>query len=716
MPDGFNYVDPSQLGLSPQSLDLNRLLGGFFGGPQEEFATSTGRYDPFFADPAVSGMAGGSGLANTASTLLQWIGSMITGAPTAGPFGRHDWMSVQTQQQHLGAINRLVHTSRQADIDRVQQFIYRRMEAAVPAKDMKEDWQRQHYQNEARAMSEAVMWGVHQVPFASDLLVQTGLSDVLFPGGLTGRYYEDIYRATRGVLPRYADAGRPGFLGLGVGQVESLGAAMRSTFYPGGMPAPGITRGFNLNQLGQVTYELGRRGLLPNVEDVPGMAELRGGGGGDFPERVGRRMRNMVELLDAVRSLIRDPDAPVPKLVQVLEEITGGQFGMALDTPAAAGRLRADIMQTHYMAQRAGIPLPQLGRAIQFGVAVAPQYGLGGQFGVQAAMTGALMTRIQTQAVGPGALGNLSQREAVAAATRRAAGAYSSEFMRKVFALHMSDDKGSRYAQLANRFITDPDSLNQTDIRELYRATPANIAETLRPSSARAFLGLYESAGGEAAQFAKEYGLEPHLVRVQRESVRGQLITAFRRTFEDPKLLGRADEIAEFVMRSRTADITNPEGTGLADMMTKRFGVTRARATWALSLAATTFKEQGGLGFIVAQNDLTRVGRAEFAYTSRMADIQELVSSRGIGKLGFAQRMYKIFAEARPDTDAGAMVREALNLRGGVTTEFSDRLSDHLQGWIDAKNVYLETGSDKDREAKPWFRILTPIQSMQRRT
>lgn len=98
---------------------------------------------------------------------------------------------------------------------------------------------------------------------------------------------------------------------VNIDQMGDATMAIMNRFAPGGGAEDrSYTRGFTTTQFGQMAQELAARGQL-SIE----------------PERMADQLGNAAESLDAIRQLIGAPDAPIPKLMQALEQLAGAGAG-----------------------------------------------------------------------------------------------------------------------------------------------------------------------------------------------------------------------------------------------------------------------------------------------------------------------------------------------------------------------------------------------------
>jgi hypothetical protein len=172
--------------------------------------------------------------------------------------------------------------------------------------------------------------------------------------------------------------------------------------------------GTTLGETGVLFGELQRRGLLP---EAGGGAGDRGGDASDRTadlSRIQERLGNYAGVIQAMREIFGDagnPNAPIPQLVQALDQLTQGTFATR-----GADQLQDTVRNIRNLSQLTGLGIEGFTRLSEYAGGLARQQGLSGEAALQATLgaasfTGALTQSGRLSTPGIGTLEELAQRD-----------------------------------------------------------------------------------------------------------------------------------------------------------------------------------------------------------------------------------------------------------------------------------------------------------------
>lgn len=290
-------------------------------------------------------------LAGPAQMGISWLTGQLgqrTGmhmTPAGGSFG--SYMRAMQQRQDLDMLMRL---SNQADFKRIRSVFSPFIGAAYRGED-----------------PEAVGALTNKITRDFMGLLDTGLGqmlgleDFLAPGGLSSSFSRRMYVAGMG---HRAASGR---LGLGAREVMDITRQLESRFRGPRGEDIGFTRGFNMREFGEMAMGMSQRGALQITQRKDQMM-------GQF--------RDMAGALDALKDLLGRPDAPIPELMQALDDMFGGGGLRAI--PAA--RLEQMVRQAQSLGRTLGLSNQALQQVMQGATLQAQGMGMQGELGAISAI------------------------------------------------------------------------------------------------------------------------------------------------------------------------------------------------------------------------------------------------------------------------------------------------------------------------------------------
>lgn len=293
-------------------------------------------------------------LAGPAQIGMDWLTGALsrrtgmTMTPEGGTFG--SYMRSMRQRQDLGELARL---SNQTDFNRIRRVISPAISAAYRGEDP----------DRVGALTNAITRdyiGLMDTGIGQ-MLGMLGLEDFLAPGGLSSSFARRMYVA--GMGRRTA----PGRMGLGVQQVMDITRQLEQRFRGPGGEDIGFTRGFNMREFGEMAMGMGQRGVLDITQRKDQMM-------GQF--------RDMAGALDALKDLLGRPDAPIPELMQTLDDMFGGGGLRAI--PAA--RLERMVRQAQSLGRTLGLSNQALQQVMQGATLQAQGMGMQGELGAISAL------------------------------------------------------------------------------------------------------------------------------------------------------------------------------------------------------------------------------------------------------------------------------------------------------------------------------------------
>lgn len=230
------------------------------------------------------------------------------------------------------------------------------------------------------------------------------------PGGSAADFSRHMYLAAQNVRDFTRDRYQ---LGLGEDAALSMIHRLQDFFAPQGMWDAQRMRGLGFEEMGDLAGGLTRFGLLRTQVgqgDIQAVAERIGLDAGQLGSRsiealrgtartlsVGRQLQAYADIVGTMREILGAPDAPIPKVISELQQLTGGTV-QGLD-PNQVQQLLYKVRET---ARAANISMTMMTEMVKEGAGMAQQMGfsplLGGHIAMQ---TAAATVTSQTFAPGP---------------------------------------------------------------------------------------------------------------------------------------------------------------------------------------------------------------------------------------------------------------------------------------------------------------------------
>lgn len=241
-------------------------------------------------------------------------------------------------------------------------------------------------------------------------MAQTAGVTRFLPGGSASNFAQQVYLTGRNLR----DYTRTEYgLGLPAAESRNLSQRLLAFFAPQGTPSRSQMRGLNFDDMGELFGTLSSQGLV-NVgvgqAEMDRFAALRGLKREDIsPERmpefteaarasnIGQQLQQYSEVIGVMRQIMGDPNAPIPVILDNLQQITG--FGVQRMDPAQMKTLLNRIRET---AAASNITADAMLEITKASAAMYESAGKSGLLGAQTALRShTYAVAAQTLAGGP---------------------------------------------------------------------------------------------------------------------------------------------------------------------------------------------------------------------------------------------------------------------------------------------------------------------------
>lgn len=328
------------------------------------------------------------------------------------------------------------------------------------------------------------------------------------PGGSAADFSRHMYLAAQNMRDFTRDRYQ---LGLGEDASLSMIHRLQDFFAPQGMWDPQRMRGMGFGAMGELAGGLSSFGLLRTgvgQDDIQALAERIGLDVGQLSEQsveslrgtaqtlnVGRQLQAYADVVGTMREILGAPDAPIPKIISELQQLTGGSM-QEMD-PNNIRQLLYKIRET---GRAANISMTMMMEMVKEGAGMAQQMGLSPIMGGHIAMqTAAATVASQTLMPGPhpgrmtpGREFNIRQQWAT-----RAPFSPASRTSAQTIMLLEEVDRGSLTAAQQNTYDMVMAQAKDYQWNETNRAQLRGHLTTLDIGSARSYQALTSDVGLE---------------------------------------------------------------------------------------------------------------------------------------------------------------------------------------------------------------------------
>jgi len=541
------------------------------------------------------------------------------------------------------------------------------------------------------------IYGVHsalmgsQASYASALNMAESFPGRMLGGFLPGGSMQDMARPIAAM--QWSLSRRPEFSGslarfnLPTTYSESLLREMAGTFFPAGSIDLQATRGFQAGEIGLLAAQLQRRGAIrPSVAEADvarraaaatriteGLAGAEGGAGMSstarevaradlMAEQASRTIQDYTKILRSFGELIGSPNAPLPQLLDTLNQYTGGVQRFSPQ------QVRTMVENLRSTAEVTRLTTPEMANLARAGAMQARQRGLDPMVGVRTVQRAALVGEAAERVAGGQPYGISGMNEAVDVATRQQFGFENSQMSNALgafmgWAEGRGEDDLSPQAKMLRSAIRD----RRWD--EVVRLAPSQdaIAKVMQTSGVRNPNMMFESISHNK-RVAARYNIGATGLQYQARELRRDLTSSIQGFFRDrleQEGVSAADVVRDISgSRNRAEAIRALTGRGLA------------RGT-AEEIAAFTGREieeitQGNLTeaqfYAIFGTQSREAARQLTGASERVTRMRQIVEDAGIqGSIG--QRFVNLFAEM--DRGKVSAARRVDLLLGGIDVEAS---------------------------------------------